>query len=204
MLCPGSSRRFVYENTAGRKRTEMNLASLAEVSEDLALLMNIDETMNKIAAYFGVSACAFAELNEGAEIADINHGWHCSDVSNFIGPYRMQELVAPEILQLCRTGKALIVRDLFDDLGTDGELYAALNVGSFISVPLERNVLQAWATRLVAGLDHQRWAGPQWPQGYVARRAVGALGVTRRGPPSRAGGDARGRRGRRSRRSSPA
>jgi GAF domain-containing protein len=140
----------------------MNLASLAEVSQDLARLRNIDETMNalgaKIAVDFRLSACAFGELDEAAEIADIHRGWHHSDVRSLIGPYRMQEPVAPELLQLCRTGKAVIVRDVLDDPGTDGELYAALNIGSFISVPLERSVLQPWATRPVTGLDHQRWA----------------------------------------------
>ena len=126
----------------------MNLASLAEVSEDLAHLINIGETMNALGAKIAVdcrlSACAFGELDEAAEIADINCGWHHSDVRGLLGPYCMQELVAPEILQLCRTGNAVIVRDVLDDPGTDGELYAALNIGSFTSVPLERNLLQPW------------------------------------------------------------
>ena len=96
---------LVYYNITERKRHEANLAFLAEVSQDLVRLTNIDETMNalgaKIGGYFDLSACAFAELSETAEIAVINYSWHLSDVPSLVGTYRMQDFVTPEILQLC-------------------------------------------------------------------------------------------------------
>ncbi len=124
------------------RRTAANLAFLAEVSQDLARLANIEETMNalgaKIAAHLGLSACAFAELSETAESAIIDYNWHRPDVSSLLGTYRMGEFVTPEILALCRAGEAVVIRDVFDDPKTDGRQYAALNIGSFVSIPLVR------------------------------------------------------------------
>ncbi|WAL59502.1 GAF domain-containing protein [Thermocoleostomius sinensis] len=133
----------IFDDITDRKRHEANLAFLAEISQDLAHLTSIDETMDalgeKIAAHLGLSACAFAELNETAEIAVINHGWHRSDVPSLVGTYRMEEFVTPEILQRCRAGAAVVIRNVFDDPMTDSEQYAALNIGSFVSIPLVRN-----------------------------------------------------------------
>lgn len=133
----------VFNDVTERKRHEANLAFLAEVSQDLAGLTNIDETMNalgeKIAAHLGLSATAFAELQEAAQIGVIKHGWHRSDMPSLLGTYRMEEFVTPEVLRLCRAGEAVVIRDVFDDSRTDGEQYAALNVGSFVSMPLVRD-----------------------------------------------------------------
>lgn len=134
---------IVFDDITDRKRQEAKLAFLNEISQDLAHLTNIDETMNalgkKIGGYFDLSACAFAELNETAEIAVINYDWHRKDVPSLVGTYRMQDFVTPEILQLCRAGEAVVIRDVFADPLVDGEQYAALNIGSFLSIPLVRN-----------------------------------------------------------------
>ena len=58
---------------------------------------------------------------------------------SLVGTYRMEEFVTPEILQRCRAGEAVVIRDVFDDPMTDGEQYAALNIGSFVSIPLVRD-----------------------------------------------------------------
>ncbi|MBD2309371.1 response regulator [Chroococcidiopsis sp. FACHB-1243] len=133
----------IFKDISDRKRHDANLVFLAEVSQDLARLTNIDETMNalgeKIGGHLDLSACAFAELDEAAEIGVINHSWHRSDVPSLAGTYRMEEFVTPDILQRCRAGEAVVVRDVFDDPLTDGEQYAALNIGSFLSIPLVRN-----------------------------------------------------------------
>jgi PAS domain S-box-containing protein len=132
----------VYTNITERKRRESNLAFLAEVSQDLGRLTNVDETMNtlgaKLAAYLDLSACAFAELSEGAQFAVINHGWHRSDVPSLLGIYRMEDFMTAEVLRRCLAGEAVIIRDVFDDPLIYGEQYAALNIGSFVSMPLVR------------------------------------------------------------------
>ncbi|MDZ8263173.1 ATP-binding protein [Nostoc sp. ChiQUE01b] len=133
----------VYQDVSDRKRHDANLVFLAEVSQDLARLTNIDETMNalgeKTGRHFDLSACAFAELYESAEIAVIDHSWHRSDVPSLLGTYRMQEFLTPEVLQLCLAGEDVVIRDVFDDPLTDGEQFAALNIGSFLSIPLVRD-----------------------------------------------------------------
>ncbi|MDZ8092172.1 MAG: PAS domain S-box protein [Nostoc sp. DedQUE05] len=126
-----------------RKQHDANLAFLAEVSQDLARLTDIDETMNalgeKIGRHFGLSACAFAELYGSAGIAVIDYNWHRSDVPSLRGTYRMQEFLTPEVMQLCLAGVDIVIRDVFDDPLTDGEQFATLNIGSFLSIPLIRN-----------------------------------------------------------------
>ncbi|MGI2909106.1 ATP-binding protein [Tolypothrix sp. VBCCA 56010] len=134
---------FIFKDISDRKRHDANFVFLAEVTQDLARLTNIDETMNalgeKIGGYFNLSACVFAELSETAEIAVINYTWQLSHMPSFIGTYRMQDFVTPEVLQLCRAGEAVVIRDVFADPLVDGEQYAALNIGSFLSIPLVRD-----------------------------------------------------------------
>jgi PAS domain S-box-containing protein len=133
----------IFKDISDRKRHDANLAFLAEVSHDLARLTTIDETMNalgeKIGGYFDLSACVFAELSETAEIAVINYSWHLSHMPSFIGTYRMQDFVTPKVLQLCLAGEAVVIRDVFNDPLVDGDQYAALNIGSFLSIPLVRD-----------------------------------------------------------------
>ncbi|MFN6561327.1 MAG: ATP-binding protein [Nostoc sp. ChiSLP01] len=133
----------LFTDITDRKLHDANLAFLAEVSQDLARLTNIDETMNalgeKIGRHFDLSACAFAELYGSAGIAVIDYNWHRSDVPSLAGTYRMQEFLTPEVLQLCLAGVDIVICDVFDDPLTNGEQFAALNIGSFLSIPLIRN-----------------------------------------------------------------
>ena len=137
----------VFDDITERKRHEANLAFLADVNQDLAGLTDIDQTMNalgeKIAAHLHLSASAFAELHEGLHpgtlTAILSHGWHRSDVPSLLGTYRMDEFMTPEVMQLCLTGQAVVIRDVFEDPRTDGAQYAALHIGSFLSMPLVRD-----------------------------------------------------------------
>lgn len=134
-------------NITQRKQREADLAFLAEVSQDLARLTNIDDTMNvlgqKIAQYLDLSASVFAELykgdHEGAVTAILSHGWHRPDVPSLLGTYQMEEFTTPEIQQLLLTGQDVIIRNVFEDPRTDGEQYAALHIGSFVGMPLVRD-----------------------------------------------------------------
>ncbi len=132
----------VFNDITERKRREINLAFLAEVSQDLVRLTNIDATMNalgeKLAAHLGLSACAFAELTDSAQTGIIRHEWHRAGLPSFLGTYRMAEFVAPEVLRRCQAGEAVVIRDVWADPLTDGAQYAALHVGSFVSMPLVR------------------------------------------------------------------
>jgi len=142
----------VYTDITERKRQEANLTFLADVSDELARLTNIDDTLNvlgaKLAAHLGLSACAFVELLESAQVGIIGHGWHRPGMPSLLGTYRMDEFVAPEVLRRCRAGEAVVIRDVFADPLTDGAQYAALNIGSFVSMPLVRD--GEWRYLLVA------------------------------------------------------
>ena len=135
----------VYNDITERKRGEANLAFLAEVSQDLVQLTNIDETMNaigaKFAAYFGLSACVFAEqeFRDGVQYSYINHGWHRSDTPSLLGTYRMREFMTQEMIDMCYAGEDVVIRDVFADPKTDGAKFTAINVGSFVGIPLVRD-----------------------------------------------------------------
>lgn len=133
---------ILFQDVTARKRHEADLAFLAEISQDLAHLTDIDETLNalgeKIAAHLGLSACLYAELFDAAQIAVIEHGWQRADMPNLLRTYRTTEFMNDEIRQLCLSGQPVIIRDVFADPRTDGPQYAMLHIGSFVSIPLVR------------------------------------------------------------------
>lgn len=135
----------IFKDITARKQQEANLAFLAEMSQDLVRLTNIDETMNasgaKIATYFGLSACVFAEqeFKDGVQFSYINHGWHRADTPSLLGTYRMREFMTQEMIDMCYAGEDIVIRDVFADPKTDGAQYKAINVGSFVGIPLVRN-----------------------------------------------------------------
>lgn len=132
----------LFNDITERKRREANLAFLAEVSNDLVHLSDIDETMNtlgaKISAHFNLSACAFAEITDD-ELGVIEFEWHRSDMPNLTGTYSMKDFVSPDVLQACRKGEYVVICDVFADSRTDGNQYAALNIGAFLAIPLVRD-----------------------------------------------------------------
>ena len=134
---------WTFRDITERKRAETNLAFLAEISQDLARLTSVDEMMQtvgaKIGAYLNLSNCAFAEINEAADEVVINYDWHQANVPSLVGVYRISELVTDEFHKTIRAGEIFVVCDTQTDTRTDAEQYAALQIGSFFSVPLVRN-----------------------------------------------------------------
>ncbi|MEJ7709204.1 MAG: PAS domain-containing protein [Pyrinomonadaceae bacterium] len=131
------------QNITTRKRGEMNLAFLAEISQDLARLTSIDEIIQKvgakIGAYLNLSLCTFVEINEAADEAVITHDWHRADVPGRVGVYRLSDYVTNEFQKAGRAEEIFVVRDTHADSRTDAAQYAALQIGSFLSVPFVRN-----------------------------------------------------------------
>ena len=135
----------LFQNITERKRREADLAFLSEVSQELVRLTNIDKTMNavgeKLAVYFGLSACVFAEqeFKDGVQLSHLNHGWHRADTPSLLGTYRMKEFMTQEMIDMCYAEEPIIIRDVFADPKTDGPKFAAINVGSFVGIPLVRD-----------------------------------------------------------------
>ena len=133
----------VSRDITQRKRAEMNLAFLAAVSHDLMLWTSVDEMIctvgAKIAEHFDLSVCAFAEIDETAEQVVITHDWHRDDVPGLVGTYRLGDFVEEEFIRVARTGEAIVVSDTTSDPRTTSEKFAALQIKSFVCVPLNRD-----------------------------------------------------------------
>ncbi|MEP6922956.1 MAG: PAS domain S-box protein, partial [Pyrinomonadaceae bacterium] len=126
-----------------RKRAELNTEFLALITGDLARLTTIDEMMQtigaKIGAFFNLSVCAFMEIDEAADKAIATHDWHRADAQGLVGMYRIGEFLTDEFQRASRAGEVFVVRDTVSDSRADAESYRAIDVASFVSVPIVRN-----------------------------------------------------------------
>lgn len=133
----------LFDEITKRKRQERNLAFLAEASQDLAMLTNIDETMDslgaKVCAYFNTSVCAFGEVDERYEIVTIAHESKRAGVPSLKGVHRINDYHTDDFRRSCRAGEVYVVRDAANDPRTKTEPMEALSIGSFVGVPLVRN-----------------------------------------------------------------
>jgi PAS domain S-box-containing protein len=129
----------IHENRIAQKNAEF----LDSVSEDLVRLRTFDEIMQTIGGHIGnymnLSLCCFAEINESADTANVTHNWHREDVRGIVGVYPLREFLSEDFQRVLRAGEVFVVRDVFTDERTDSENYAALNIGSFVCVPLIRD-----------------------------------------------------------------
>ena len=132
-----------FSDVSERKRAELSLAFLAEISQDLARLGTVKEIMQtvgaKIGGYFGLSVCNFVEINEAADEAVINFSWHGADSPGSVGTYRIAEFVTGEFQQISRAGETFVVADTQIDRRVNADKYAARQIGSLLSVPFVRD-----------------------------------------------------------------
>jgi PAS domain S-box-containing protein len=127
-----------------RKRHEVNLAFLAEVSQDLANLTNIEETMDvlgaKIGAHFNLARCIFVEIFESEDKAVIIRDWSRPGLSGFAGDIPISQFVSEEFRQKSRAGEIIVVNDVHQSPLVDGrQIEDVFAVTSFVSVPLLRD-----------------------------------------------------------------
>lgn len=142
--CPEERRVAVlFRDIIDRKRAEANLAFLAEVSQELARLTTIEETMGVLGARIGrhlnASCCAFSIIDETAATATIQYAWHREGVPNLSGVYRLDDYHGEELRRACRAGETYLVRDTSNDPRANATTFAALRIGSFVTVPLVRD-----------------------------------------------------------------
>jgi|GEM_PF-6338330 len=138
----GSAKRLisVSRDITEQKRGERQLLFLSEISQDLLILNPLNEIMQtlgaKIGSFLNLSLCGFMEIDEAADNATMTNDWHRPDVPTLAGKYRISEFVTGEFHRASRAGEVFIVSDTDTDPRTDAENYAAINVGSFVSVPI--------------------------------------------------------------------
>ena len=133
----------VSRDVTERKQAELSLEFLASVSLDLVGLTDVEAMMaavgEKIGKHLGLSLCAFVEIDEVAEKVRITHDWHREDVPGLVGTHHLADFVEPEFIRLARAGETIVVRDTAADPRTTPEKFAALNIASFVCVPLIQN-----------------------------------------------------------------
>ena len=152
---------YLYNDVTGRKRRETNLAFLNEVSQNLASLTSIEETMSalgaKIGGYFNATRCAFFEFNEELDGAVCNHDWHQADAPSLVGSYRTSDFYTDEFLYTMRAGKTFVVNDRDADLRVNAANLAALDIASYIVIPIARNGQLQFALAVYnSGVRHWR------------------------------------------------
>ena len=130
----------VSRDVTRRKQAELNLEFLASVSQDLLRWTGVDEMMQtvgtKMAAYLGLSICAFVEIDDAADQVVISHDWHREDVPSLVGVHRLADFVEGEFIQAARAGTTIVVRDTATDPRTGPEKFAEFKIASFVCVPL--------------------------------------------------------------------
>ncbi|HUR97201.1 MAG TPA: PAS domain S-box protein, partial [Pyrinomonadaceae bacterium] len=133
----------VFNDITERKRSEANLAFLAEVSNDLVRFTTIDETINalgaKIARHFRASLCSFLDIDAERGIGTILHEWRAEDAISLIGEYRIADYGSEEQLATWRSGEPFVVRDVESDERVNAEALAPFGIGSYLSIPIARD-----------------------------------------------------------------
>lgn len=142
----------LFDEISERKNHETSLAFLASISQDLEKLTNIDTAMtnigNKIGHHFGLSYCAFVEIDHQAEFGTIQLGWCREDVPKISGTYRISDFIKPEFVKLSGEGEIVVINDICTDPLTESDNFSAMKIASLASVPLLRD--NNWKFSLVA------------------------------------------------------
>lgn len=134
---------LTFENITERKNRERDQALIAAVTDDLAGLDNVPETMKRveerIARHFDLPWCVIAEPGQAPETSVIRHGWHAPDVGPLEGTYRIRDFLAGQLLATHLRGEPTVVSDTQEDQGVNAASYRALGIRSFVAVPLVQN-----------------------------------------------------------------
>ncbi len=125
------------------KRSELNASFLAEISNQLAASNSVSEIMqtvgSKIGMFLDLSVCAFVEIDETSENAQITYDWHRENTQSLVGSHHINDFLTGKIYRASFAGEVLPVSDTIADLGTDSAKYADLNIRAFVTVPIVEN-----------------------------------------------------------------
>ncbi|MBC1221108.1 GAF domain-containing protein [Nostoc sp. UCD121] len=133
----------IFQNITDRKRREANFAFLASIANDLSRLSSADEIMQTIGAklceYLKLATVNFLDVDESRDELAVCYFWTRTDALSLLGTYRTKDYLNEEFVRVSRAGEMTIVGDTQTDWRTDARSYAALEVGSFVSIPFHRN-----------------------------------------------------------------
>lgn len=129
----------IFRNTTDRKRREANLAFLAEITQDFALLSDAELIMQtvskKIGDYLNITTCNFTDVDENHDLVTVHNGWNDPSVPSTLGSFRLSQYLSNEFKRASRAGETIVVTNTQTDPRVDAAGYAALKMHSFVSVP---------------------------------------------------------------------
>jgi PAS domain S-box-containing protein len=132
----------VSRDVTDRRRSELNNALLASISEEISLLTEVSEILHavgvKLGSHLELTTCVFVEVDEAAKMVEVTHEWRQDCAPPTVGKYRLDDFFTEEFQNSCHVGETFVVDDTASDPRTDSERFAELNIGSFISVPMLR------------------------------------------------------------------
>ena len=150
-----------------RKRSELNFAFLAGVSQDLTRLSDVETIIHsmskKIGIYFGVSNCAFIEVDTAANTANINYIWRRDETAvDFTGSYNLSEFVSDQFRQNLIDGKPIVVNNVETDSHTSkgSAKFQALKIASFINSPFVSDGILSFVLGVYRETAYQ-WRGDE-------------------------------------------
>ena len=142
---------LLFKDITQRRRREVNLAFLADTSQELARLNRIEELLRvagaRVGAHLQLSACVFVNPGPQPGTAAVAHAWSSGDMPVLAGTYRIEdfEAGAPDPSGMRRE---TVVADTSADARVRAGAYAALGIRAFASVPFVED--GAWRFSMVA------------------------------------------------------
>lgn len=133
----------IFADITERKRREAHQNLLIEIGDDLSRLVTPDEIMQAVGArlgeYLNLGICVFVDVDEERGEVTVHHGWNREGVTSLEKQtFRMSDYATEEFQRASRAGELFIIRDTATDERVDGDAYARLNVGAWLSVPFHR------------------------------------------------------------------
>lgn len=130
----------LFSDITARKRQELDLTFLSEISKALVELDSIEKTMaimgEKIGNHFGVDWCMFAEIVQDPEPVAVSYGWNAPGTASLNGTYHMKDFFSEEQLDGINAGELIIIHDIHKDAETSVENYGELGIQSLVIHPL--------------------------------------------------------------------
>ena len=144
---PGSRQiAMVFDDTTERKHREANLAFLAQISAELAPLLDSRQIMERVGKGLGdflqLSRCVFSVVDQPADRITPLYEWRREDLTpSVLGSYPISALLTPEGKQHYGAGKMGIIPDTRDNwmLTAPPELLYESGNASIVDAPYLKN-----------------------------------------------------------------
>jgi PAS domain S-box-containing protein len=145
---PVGANRFVgcSIDTTEHKRTEANLAFLAETSADFAPLASAEAIMSRVGerlgGFLGLSRCNFSIIDDAADCLETIYEWrHNETMPSFLGKHRISDYLNEDGLRRYQSGEISVVNDVRTDprMKTPEYNFEQFQIGSVIDAPYLQN-----------------------------------------------------------------